>query len=316
MSCEWVEKQISWYLYNELDERERAEVEEHIETCESCSARMERERAFLAKLDARDRLKPSPALLAESRHDLMRSIYRADRLHWEGREAASTRSTARQMWLSMRLWWQPVAATCLVAAGFFGGWSLRSTPQFLSTPQPAAASFSASDAAAGGISGVSLDLQGGKVQISFDETRRKSFSGSLEDPQIQKFLIFAAKNYGNPGVRLDTVDILKERAGDGEIRDTLLYLVANDANAGVRLKALEALKPYARDSGVRQALIGVLTNDDNPGMRVQAIDLLTEASDRSLVGILQGVAQREQNNYVRMRCQNVLQEMNASTETF
>ncbi len=50
--------------------------------------------------------------------------------------------------------------------------------------------------------------------------------------------------------------------------------------------------------------------------RVQAIDLLMESQDRSLVGILQGVAQKENNNYVRMRCRKALQDMNASVETY
>ena len=309
MSCEQVKKQISWYLYNELDERERGEIEEHVESCQSCAAEMERERAFLARLDTRAKLDPSPALLAESRHDLMRAIYRADRLR-EQSAPATPAQALREMWLSMRIWWQPAAAVLLLAMGFFGGRSLRQLPQ---VPDLA---LNSGEASLAGISSVNLDPQGGRVHISFDETRRQTLTGSVQDPKIQQFLILAAKNYGNPGVRLDTVDILKDRAGDSAIRSTLLDVIAKDGNAGVRLKALEALKPYAHDAAVRQALIGVLTRDENPGMRVQAIDLLTEAEDRSLVGVLQGVAQKEENNYVRMRCQSALQAMNASVETF
>ena len=65
MSCERIQPQISWYLYNELDEQERTEVEEHLETCAACAAELQRERAFLARFDVRQRVEPSPALLAE-----------------------------------------------------------------------------------------------------------------------------------------------------------------------------------------------------------------------------------------------------------
>ncbi len=312
MSCERIQSQISWYLYNELDEEERSTVEDHLESCPVCAAEMERERAFLSRLDARRTLEPSTALLAESRHDLMRSIYRADRLRRESAaRAGHPLAVLRDAWFSMRVWWQPAAASCLLAIGFFGGWSLKDgrAPVVRSTINP-------SDSLIANISSVNLEPQAGQVQISFDEVQRRTLHGRLQDPQIQKFLIYTATHYANPGVRLDTIDILKDRAADQEIRNTLLQVVANDDNAGVRLKALEGLKPYGRDAQVRQALTGVLTKDSNPGMRVQAIDLLMESQDRSLAGVLQGVAQKEENNYVRMRCRNALQEMNASVETF
>lgn len=307
MNCEWIQKQISWYLYNELDEDERTALEDHVESCAACAAELERERRFLGNLHARPKLDTSPALLAENRHDLMRSIYRADRLR---RESRSPGFTLRDLFASMRVWWQPTVATALLALGFFGGWRVRESRS------PAAGVLNPNDGMIANIASVSLEPRAGQVQISFDETQRRTLSGSMQDPRIQKFLIYAARNYANPGVRLDTIDILKERAADREIRDTLLYVMANDDNDGVRLKALEGLKPYAPNSEVRQALIGVLTKDDNPGMRVQAIDLLTDSRDRSLVGVLQGVAQKEDNNYVRMRCREMLRAMNASVETF
>jgi hypothetical protein len=51
-------------------------------------------------------------------------------------------------------------------------------------------------------------------------------------------------------------------------------------------------------------------------MRVQAIDLLMVSHTNDLIGVLQDVAQKENNNYVRMRCQTALRDMNASVESF
>jgi hypothetical protein len=308
MSCEQVRAQISWYLYNELDETARTAVEDHVESCGDCAAELEKERGFLAQLAARSAVEPSAALVAECRHDLMRAIYREERKRNQGAIVVFHPLEAlRQLWAWMRPA-QPAAALALLVMGFLGGWYVRNG-RGARTPTPG-------DGMIANISGVNLDPQAGQVQISFDEVRRQTLSGEIRDPRIQNFLIFAAKSYGNPGVRMDTIDILKGRAGEREIRDTLLYVVEHDRNAGVRLKALEGLQQYARDGEVRQALMRVLTNDDNPGMRVQAIDLLMTAHAHDLIRVLQDVAQKEENNYVRMRCQTALREMNASVESF
>src|SRR5712692_8885480 len=311
-SCEQVQSQIAWYLYNELDAEERNVVEEHLESCQACAAELERQKAFLVKLSERRTLEPSAALVAECRHDLMRSIYRADRLR-QGSVLArqNPMRVLGEAWRAIWSWWRPIAVASTVAMAFVGGWWIRGAQSGGGRPVNPP-----SEASIANISAVNLDPSQGRVQISYDEVRPRTENGTVQDPRIQRLLVYAAKSYANPGVRLDTVDILKERAGDREIRNTLLYLIAHDQNDGVRLKALDGLKQYTHDPEVRQALIAVLTKDDNPGMRVQVIDLLTASQDRSLVGILQGVAQKEANNYVRMRCQNALREMNASVETF
>jgi 3-methyladenine DNA glycosylase AlkC len=56
--------------------------------------------------------------------------------------------------------------------------------------------------------------------------------------------------------------------------------------------------------------------DDNPGVRVQAIDLLTAHHDPSIVGMLQDAVQKEDNNYIRARCRNLLEAMKASVGTY
>jgi HEAT repeat protein len=75
------------------------------------------------------------------------------------------------------------------------------------------------------------------------------------------------------------------------------------------------LRPSA-DAETRQALADVLLKDDNPGVRTWAVDLLTLTHEPELVGVLQEIMTRENNNYVRMKCQRALSEMNASVETF
>ena len=62
----------------------------------------------------------------------------------------------------------------------------------------------------------------------------------FSDPKIQELLTFAAKsNYNNPGVRLDSVDLLTGKPDDPRVREALTYALRYDSNPGVRLKALD-----------------------------------------------------------------------------
>jgi HEAT repeat protein len=63
-------------------------------------------------------------------------------------------------------------------------------------------------------------------------------------------------------------------------------------------------------------LAQVLLKDENPGVRIQAIDLLVKHQDATTVGVLQSLVNREENSYIRMKCQNALQAMNASVGTY
>jgi HEAT repeat protein len=156
----------------------------------------------------------------------------------------------------------------------------------------------------------------GSVQISLDETRRRVVSGRLDDHNIQRLLMAAAREQDNPGVRVESVELLKDRGSSVAVRAVLLEAVTHDPNPGVRLKALEGLKSFAADAEVRKTLAQVLLKDQNAGVRIQAIDLLIANRDAATVSTLQTLIGKEDNNYIRLRCQNALRNMNASVGTF
>jgi HEAT repeat protein len=141
-------------------------------------------------------------------------------------------------------------------------------------------------------------------------------TGSLSDGNIERLMLAAARDESNDGLRVESIEILKRRAGSSEVRDALLAALRNDPNPGVRFKALDGLKGMASEPEVRKTLSYVLQNDQNPGVRIQVIDLLTAQQDTELVGMLQHLVTKESNNYVRQRCEKALQELNASVGTF
>jgi hypothetical protein len=49
---------------------------------------------------------------------------------------------------------------------------------------------------------------------------------------------------------------------------------------------------------------------------MQVVDLLVSRHDDSMVGVLQNLVQKEDNGYVRLKCEKALKDMNASIGTF
>jgi len=316
MNCETVVKLIPLYFYGELPPEEEDRVEQHLDGCAACGRQAELQRAVAAALDRRE-MAPSAALLAECRHDLMRAVYRD--------EAPAVLPTHTTPWMHFRdgfaalfppllRWRTPLGAMALVALGFVSArFTLPGAGGSLNLASMAPENIISS------VRSVTAGPQGassGEVQIVLDETRRRVVSGQFNDRNIQRLMLAAAHDENNPGVRVESVEILKSHSDSAEIRSLLLNRVAQDPNPGVRLKALDGLKTFTSDPEVRKVLAQVLLHDDNPGVRIQAVDALTSQADDNMVGVLQSVVQKEDNGYVRRRCAKALKDMNASIGTF
>jgi hypothetical protein len=203
---------------------------------------------------------------------------------------------------------QPIGAVALLALGYFSAQLMNARPK-------AAPDASTAEPVVARVRSVVPDTSG-NVQITLDEIRERVVSGRMEDGNIRQLLLAAARDENNAGLRVESVDILKDHAASAEVRAALLNAVAHDANPGVRLRALEGLKSFSSDAAVRKTLAQLLLRDENPGMRIQAIDMLTSHRDESVVGVLQNVVGKEDNSYVRWRCEKALRDMNASVGTF
>jgi len=311
MTCDSVSRLIPLYFYAELTPDEEDRVEQHLHECSDCAREMERQRSLAAVLDTQQRLLP-PRLLDDCRADLMAAI----------QGGAPRREPQKGPWTlflealgstfaGLARVRQPVGAMALIALGFFAARFTGVTPanNTLTT-----AALGPSDEIFSTVRSVQPD-SAGRVQIAFDETRRKVVSGSTGDENIRRLLLAAAHEQ-NAAVRVESVDLLKGQAAEAEVRDALLNAVSHDANDGVRLKALDGLKPFASDPAVSKTLAQVLLTDRNDAVRMQVVDLLVARRDDSTVGVLQNVVQREANSYVRLKCEKALKDMNASIGVF
>jgi hypothetical protein len=291
MSCEEIKDQMPLFLYGELSFDEEEAFERHLAGCAGCRRELARVRN-LHDLVAEAVLTPSLPMLAECRREL-RS------------QTIGVGALARNRFLPGRFFWlQSLAAAAMLVIGFF----TAKLPVFNSQYNLAAVSASR-------VRDIESDRDGG-VQIVLDETRQRVLSGRLDDANIRALMISASREQSDPGLRAESVDLLKSRCSSRDVREALLQALQHDNNSGVRLKALEGLRPYAAQPEVRKALSYALLSDDTPAIRTQAIDLLMSSHSGDVVGVLQKLMEKEQDNYIRLRTIKALHEMNASAGTF
>jgi len=308
MKCEEVRTTLPLFLYGELSFEEEERLEIHIDECAACRDALAEEKALFQSLDAAE-LKPSQNLLDQCRASLHESL-----IHVQPERSNFWDKLRQGFTIHFHFapgFAQPVGALAMLVSGFF---LARMVP-------PSLLGFH-------GVSTAALveptssrvryvEPQGsGKVQIVLDETRQRVMSGSLEDESIKRALLAAMKDPSDAGLRVESVELLKNQPQNTEVRHALLSAVQHDPNAGVRLKALDGLKQFADDQETRKVLTQVLLKDDNPGVRTQVIDLLITHHSDSMVGVLQELMGKEDNGYIRMRCQKALRDMNASVETY
>jgi HEAT repeats/Putative zinc-finger len=308
MNCDAVTKQLSLLLYGELTFDEEEAVQQHLDSCAMCQRALESTTVLHRSIDTAE-LGPDPLLLETCRRNLQSasSMLQANNF-------AQRRFWDRFIPLQSAWGWigNPVSAAALIAFGFFGARMIPSEEAARPIPSMSAVE---SGPVASRVRFVESGEQG-RVQIVVEETRQRTLSGNMADDRIRNLLLRAARESSDPGVRVEMVGLLRAQSQSAEVRDALLHALRHDGNAGVRLKAIDALRPSADEPDTRRVLAEVLLNDSNPGVRTQAVDLLTQKHEPELVGILQESMTREDNNYVRMKCQRALNDMNASVGVF
>ncbi|MGI9101114.1 MAG: HEAT repeat domain-containing protein [Terriglobales bacterium] len=304
MNCEWVKSNITLYVYEELPDDGRYELEQHIARCADCAAELETMKAFRTSMSAAAQVEPTPNLLAASRMRLQEALETAEQ--HRGWRLLDPASWLRQMKFSPAL----AAALLIVGFGVGIGTAWRIVPRGANTiiqgasAQPAEASIA-------GIRDIQQQPGSDKVEIKYDTVIPQKVEGSLNDQKIQQLLLYAARSNYNSGVRQESVNLLSQKPDDQRIREALKAALLYDTNPGVRLKALESLSPYVKDDiTVRDAMLQALQNDSNPGVRAEAIHLLQSVRvDSSVRVVLQRLAKEDRSDFIRRQASRTLASM-------
>jgi len=305
MKCEWVKENVLLYVYNELADDARYELEQHLARCADCSAELKTTRKFHAMLSELPVEEPSPNLLAASRMRLQEGLETAEQGKFWHRLIFDPAALLRQIRLA------PALTAAIFIVGFAGG--VGTTYKVVSgsgvvMPSGPAAPVESSISR---IQSISQDPSSNHISIKYNTVSTQEAQGSLNDQRIQQLLLFAARNNYNSGVRMDSVDLLTQEPNNTHVREALLYAVRYDSNPGVRLKALGCLGSYvASDPRVRDAVLEVLVHDSNPGARTEAMHLLEPVrADSSVRAVLQKLAQSDQNQYIRSQARIMVAQL-------
>ncbi len=319
MKCDWVRQNVLFYVYNELEDDARYEIEQHLARCPGCATELKAARKFHATLSEMPVAEPSPNLLAASRMRLQEAL-----------ETTQPGGFWQRLILEPAMWLRqirmaPALAAAIFIVGFGGG--IGATYNFLSAhgrdgvvtsslgsgsgSQPQALNQPLESSAIAGIRSVTQEPGSNQVSIKYDTVLTEEAQGSLNDQRIQQLLLFAARNNYNSGVRMDSVDVLTQTPDDSRVREALMYALQNDSNAGVRLKALEGLSGFVRqDPRVRDGVLRALIGDTNSGVRMQALRLVEPMkTDSNVRSVLTRLSQTDQNVSIRSQARTMLAQM-------
>ncbi|HLY63175.1 MAG TPA: HEAT repeat domain-containing protein [Terriglobia bacterium] len=309
MNCMEIDENLALYLYQELPAERRQEFEAHLSGCEDCRTHLEDTRRLHTVLGGRVSPEPSPELLVLCRTALDEALDRElAGLSWKSLWAQWTGSLGSMSRV-------PIAAgLTLVVLGFSLGWTLRTRAPGVSpiTSNQSLGSLGDSDMSnlrINNISQVSPSAKTGDVRITVNAERQMTLEGSLDDPHIRQVLIDAVTGYDNPGIRHDSMEVLRRHANNPNVRTALLYAFQNDPNPGVRLDALQTVQGMDWSPEIQQALLTSLDHERNQGVRVAAIDVLTDHADLAALPALHKLASDDPNRYVRMKSVSAIRKL-------
>jgi anti-sigma factor RsiW len=300
MNCDWVRENIGLYLYNELADDARHELEGHVERCAECAAELQSMRVFHGEMSGLPQLEATPNLLTSARIQLSEALETVQqRRGW--------RWTMDPMALLRQVRFSPALATVIFMVGFGGGLGTM----YRMSASLHGGSLSLEQQQEASIAGIRNIVQvpgSNRIRIDYERALPETVQGSVNDPQIQALLVMASRSTANSGLRMDSVDLLRQKPDDPAVRESLVYSLRSDSNPGVRLKAEEALTPMVKqDIRVRNAMLESLLNDNNPGVRAGALKALEKVrNDTSVRQALTQLAKEDPNEFIRQQSSRVL----------
>lgn len=292
-TCDETRERLALLLYGELNFDEEEHTENHLDTCAECGAELARHKEIHAALAAAE-ITPSPALLASCRSSFAGQLERESGLVHAPRSKVTPKNTWDRWMLQLHemfsfsspsAWLRPVGAMALLVAGFVGA---KLTPGIAFNSNGSDEPNLANLMGSGGLNVRNVVTgQNGTVHIIVDETRERTFSGNMEDPEIRGLLKSAARDSQDPGLRAQTLTILTPSIDSSDVREAVMFALANDQNSQVRQRAIDAL-----------------TQERGRDM------------DREMISLLQDLMSREHDEYVRQRAERMLRSINASTGVY
>jgi len=285
----WQPSLVLFAAGGELDVVQESELAAHLTACSHCSSALESERELLAIL-GEHRVEPDANLLANCRAGLEDALDRQEEGGWLRRKVVALLPAD---WFSPSPAWSAALLVMIgFSVGLFGPRYLplqhlaaRHSPAKVAYGSAGSSSASAASQDKGRdeeevvvpsspVSSRTFDLHKAEVaginvvpagdgndlpqvQLQLRTQEPVTVQGTVDDDNVKRVLLYILRNNQrfDPGVRLDAVDLLRQRSADPAVLAALCQALKTDADASVRLKALDALDGGEGQKEVQQDAI-------------------------------------------------------------
>jgi len=300
--------QIEFYLYDELNMKDKKLFEDHIHACKECADQLDEYKRLFGEFNKDSNQTLDPQFLNEARSEL-RGYLRAQR-------KKSSNSNYLLNSLS-RFFTKPIGFAfsgliLLILGGFISYLIFNPMTEKIDNNLQLSERFKIQN-----VNFIDSDPSDGKVEFTYESVKAERVQGDINDSNIQKLITFAVLNEQNPGTRLNSINVINAnqiQKPDDEIKSTLISVAKFDNNPGVRREALKSLNQLPADEDIKNALIYVLLNDTSAGIRIEAINALVEGSksginlnQKDLISLRDKI-QTDENNYIRFQAKNIIKE--------
>ncbi len=265
MNCEKTKKLLLDYLQNELSDKEKQELEQRLEQCETCEALLEEFRELFQAIENQTDMDPPPSL----KENFNRMLVSEMESQVASRQTSlSDRFSSLLDRFSIKPLAQSPVAILLMVLCFTLGYYFNSRQDETSL---AARSLEEIE----------------RLQVEMKTLKDAYLINSLSLPR--------------PGQRLQA--IVEYGSGDSmsaEAADALLQFLYNDSNVNVRFTALQTLSEQWAGQEVRDRLLNALANENEPLMQVSIIRIFEEARDTRIIPQLESIILSEETtDYVK-----------------
>ncbi|MCF7885596.1 MAG: HEAT repeat domain-containing protein [Candidatus Marinimicrobia bacterium] len=332
-------KMLTLYFYDELNAAEKEVFEEHLKSCEQCQLELEKMESLKTTLDSIPDKKPSAALLTRMNNKVMNRIEAKE-------ESFLVRVKDKLLDLKDRfslIMAQPKYHLASIGIALFLGviigkiWlstNLKNDPQairsFVSNTQAFSEEqeenfnkafvdyvFKSDNIEVGKLlkNNKIETNENGIVNVNFELKRELSLKGGLDDPTIQKMLMYSAVHDSNPERREHAIKLLSHLAdkkhSNKYFAETFGAVLLRDSSITNRNLALEVLKDFKPNDKILEIFKTAALNDPNPEIRAESIQYLGNCKQASnnVRQVLAAVYLRDSTHTVKAAAKQALNSL-------
>lgn len=301
---------VSLSLLNELNEDENKKLNEHLLKCCDCRIKMIKEKKILLLMKNHKSLSSDNELIKEARNELHGALRSVRKNNYNPHSALSNYFNNI---LRFRIILQGAA---MLVIGLIAGYFIFKSDQPVVNIH-AEYNVLNEETAIRNIRFLDSDARDGQIEFVYDAVKQVKLKGSVTDQNIQSVLAYSMLKEQNPGVRLNSINLInayQPNKFDDEVKQALIGVAKYDKTPGVKREALKLLRDFKYDKEIQDSFIYVLLNDTSAGMRIEAINSLLEVSKNGISlsarerSLLENKIKYDENKYVQYQIKSILKE--------